>query len=396
MAQPTRTWLTISKYTHLPSFPQNNDIDLGNDISIASSSSPPSYSWRLENASSSPPCSHQHCLSSSSANLIQASDLLCECDASVLGRVGYKSCVGQTLAVLLRWTEVLLRKIANAYLGNWILLMLVPCLFGLGIGCWLGRNIERKKKNGGENDKKRGYHTSGRCREERESQLKSYYGCDGVKESLHRVSSLFSSTTALIFTIVFEISNSLFSKTFSCSFLKGELPQQEEERELEKKEDKARSNLRSSAQTQYESGVNTQDIPKHIAVIMDGNRRYGRKVYGSATKVCMNLRDGLKVTLIAIFTVKLCHNLLRIIICIASPFFLELNTLTQITLILCIGPLGWFQDFGKFCQMVSCGTNTNSDCLRFFHRKLEPFSCRNILSHDNISSILRRTTNRSY
>eukprot|EP00957_Ditylum_brightwellii_P022585 1703766-Ditylum_brightwellii.AAC.1 len=141
-----------------------------------------------------------------------------------------------------------------------------------------------EKKNGRENDKKRGYHTSGRCREERESQLKSYYGCDGVKESLHRVSSLFSSTTALIFTIVFEISNSLFSKTFSCSFLKGELPQQEEERELEKKEDKARSNLRSSAQTQYESGVNTQDIPKHIAVIMDGNRRYGRKVYGSATK----------------------------------------------------------------------------------------------------------------
>jgi hypothetical protein len=34
--------------------------------------------------------------------------------------------------------------------------------------------------------------------------------------------------------------------------------------------------------------ISINNIPHHIAVIMDGNRRYGKKVYGDVLKVRMN------------------------------------------------------------------------------------------------------------
>lgn len=40
-----------------------------------------------------------------------------------------------------------------------------------------------------------------------------------------------------------------------------------------------------SAPSSSSSKLNTNNIPQHIAVIMDGNRRYGKKVYGDALKV---------------------------------------------------------------------------------------------------------------
>ena len=39
-----------------------------------------------------------------------------------------------------------------------------------------------------------------------------------------------------------------------------------------------------------ESGVQKNHVPKHVAVIMDGNRRYGKKQFGNATQVRLTIQ----------------------------------------------------------------------------------------------------------
>ena len=49
-------------------------------------------------------------------------------------------------------------------------------------------------------------------------------------------------------------------------------------------EERVRSELKSESGCRKESGVDTSLVPKHVAVIMDGNRRYGKSRYGNASR----------------------------------------------------------------------------------------------------------------
>jgi hypothetical protein len=130
--------------------------------------------------------------------------------------------------------RILFYKVARTYMAAPLLLVLLPLCIGLLVGMCVGRR----------------------------------YGQTHEKK---QVAS----------TKLHNDSNGIFAWSFwILSSLSKHYPFQK----LAEKENQVRTELKSDANTARESGVELENVPRHVAVIMDGNRRYGRARYGNVSK----------------------------------------------------------------------------------------------------------------
>ena len=197
--------------------------------------------------------------------------------------------MGSAAAYILKWTKVAIKKTANAYLSSPVLLALMPlligCFIGFALAWWYvgGQKCNKEEKNvkqvmDSANDHR--LESRGRCADVRSTM---FLLSTGISAMLASCSHCVVSALAIIVAyfpmqcVISGVRNKseLNHNCFSCCGSSTELAH---------REDTVRQHLSSEANTTRESGVPLSSVPKHIAVIMDGNRRYGRKRYGSATR----------------------------------------------------------------------------------------------------------------
>mmetsp|Transcript_7749 Transcript_7749/g.11077 ORF Transcript_7749/g.11077 Transcript_7749/m.11077 type:complete len:463 (+) Transcript_7749:31-1419(+) len=148
-----------------------------------------------------------------------------------------------TLMFLLRGVKGVLIRITNAYFDCPFTLSLMPLLLGLGIGIWIGRT---SNSNSNSNSNR----TSNRMSFIGNENGNSKSNHDNINETVN------ANENAQMYTL-----------------------DQDDNRD-----DCTRKSLQSSKDTTRISSVPLSNVPKHVAVIMDGNRRYGRSKYGNATR----------------------------------------------------------------------------------------------------------------
>lgn len=217
------------------------------------------------------------------------------------GSYGHHECGGgnrSRLLVILKWCSAILTKIVNAYLSSPMLMAIVPLLAGMGIGFFISLYYRRGAllRSGGR-----------RRRRRKEANHVQEHG----KKTRDTSSS--SSWPMVTFAVVafrsFLPSPNWFGYRFDPNIVPSTIHDDEYEEEdhnekehimeyeYEKREkqgseiedeherdEHTRNYLKSGAHTDRESGLDSSEVPKHIAVIMDGNRRYGKTKYGSVSK----------------------------------------------------------------------------------------------------------------
>jgi undecaprenyl diphosphate synthase len=168
----------------------------------------------------------------------------CDCVDNGANIAGNGPCV----SLILAWVRLVLGRVMRVYLSNPLLLAFVPLFVGVGFGILIGR---RSVANSRADNRKI---QSARC-------------------------NLWVSITDFLLLVLVGISKlALHTKMLFQGTLSSD-----SELFVEERDEKARKELKS-LESKRESGVDLQSVPRHIAVIMDGNRRYGKLKYGNATR----------------------------------------------------------------------------------------------------------------
>jgi hypothetical protein len=175
--------------------------------------------------------------------------------------------------LVLRWLKMMLYKIARSYTGKPLLLMILPLSVGLFVGYSMGRTQSQQWR-----------------KQQYASKKMSFFAV-----VLMRLRDWISVLCLLFFLkdqpchLVRENSK---HDDETCSSEAGSLlGEKDVEERLRKenpsllsREERVRIDLKSDIGTNQESGVDPSRVPRHVAVIMDGNRRYGKEKYGNATR----------------------------------------------------------------------------------------------------------------
>jgi hypothetical protein len=171
--------------------------------------------------------------------------------------------------LILRWLKMMMLKIARSYHAKPLILIIAPLFVGLYIGYWLGSRSRPPKQ----------FNAAARNGSQSNQMLTRLRGW--VSVICFYLSGCFAENPSPLAEAhkndrFLDQSKSLEKKSISVSTDDGI--------SLQTREGKVRENLRSNADTYRESGVDVSQVPRHVAVIMDGNRRYGKAKYGSASK----------------------------------------------------------------------------------------------------------------
>ena len=162
-------------------------------------------------------------------------------------------------SVMLRWVKLVLGRVIRVYLSNPLLLAILPLFVGVIFGIWIGgRSVVPSIDYGGDVKKR-----------QQSAKQFSFNWCKSINDlSL----MAFVSVSTLVFRI-----RGLFQRMQTTQHMN------DTELFVEERDERTRQELKSQESVR-QSGVDPQSVPRHVAVIMDGNRRYGKARYGNATR----------------------------------------------------------------------------------------------------------------
>jgi len=192
-----------------------------------------------------------------------------------IARQTLDNCKGTSYHLMvLRYCSTILARIVDAYLSSTICLALVPLFCGLCIGYFLGAKRRRQTASIEEDE-------------------------DDVQDckTLRDYKDLWLISLSLTLVCWYQKARSIIIPVSSLEERNIDIKEEKHPISVTRKTDSvveldderkryehAKTYLNSAVNTERESGIELSKVPKHIAVIMDGNRRYGRNKYGSATR----------------------------------------------------------------------------------------------------------------